>query len=104
MVQAWDLRDQPESMPIKKNTKFTPKSHEKAVFVNEVEGEPPKIDNETLIMNGNRNPSEMNNKNRKINKKSYFSQSLAGESSSKVYEDIELLLSGNQETKVDKNR
>ena len=110
MVYGWSVQDQPESMPIKKNTK-APRSHEKqAAFVRgENELETAFMDNET-VLNGSSTSSNViaknkdsSNKNRKVNKKSYFSQSLGGESSSKVYEDVEILMS-DQEVSKDKEK
>ena len=106
MVYGWNVQDQVETMPIKKNTK-APRSHEKqAAFVKENESEEnaPIMDNETVLSGSTNNigKNRDGNKNRKINKKSYFGLSLGGESSSKVYEDVEILMSDQEVSKNEK--
>merc|ERR1712062_296492 len=106
MVYGWNVQDQVETMPIKKNMK-APRSHEKqAAFVKENESEvnAPIMDNETVLSGSTNNigKNRDGNKNRKINKKSYFGLSLGGESSSKVYEDVEILMSDQEVSKNEK--
>ena len=102
MVYGWNVKDQPEKMPIKKNTK-APRSYEKrAALVHE---KTESKDEENLpnkpidLENSQKDP-----KNRKVNKKSYFGSSLTQENASRnsTYEDIEILLSKSKIDVTDK--